>query len=358
MAETIVRIQASPLTRFASALFEAAGVDRSESDIVAESLVSANLCGHDSHGVVRVAEYVEQLRDGELVAAADLKILSETGSLIVTDAGFGFGQVQTVRLIERLAPKAKQQGIACGTMKNCGHVGRLGEWVERAARDGFAALMAVNDNGVLQCVAPPGGSEPRISTNPIAIAVPTQADPLVLDFSTSAVANGKVLVNYKSGTPCPPGWLHDANGQPTTDPSVRFTEPRGTLLPMGGAQGYKGFGLGLLFDILIGGLSGGQCPPASESEKLSNNVLCVIWDPSRYAGESHFAQQASELIDYVRSCCVVPPLQSIRLPNDRCMASLHECRNQGIPLDSGTWSTLVTLAAQVNVSPPGLIDAP
>ncbi len=219
-------------------------------------------------------------------------------------------------------------------------------------------MLAVNDNGVLQCVSPPGGVEPRISTNPIAIAVPTKADPLVLDIATSAVANGKVLVNYNAGEPCPPGWLHDAQGHPTTDPSVRFTKPQGTLLPMGGEHGYKGFGLGLLFDILVGGLSGGQCPPASESAKLTNNVLLVIWDADRFAGQSHFTTQADGLIDYVRSSTPKPPVESIRLPNDRSLATVRERRTHGILLDSSTWSTLVKLANQIGVRIPRAANVP
>ena len=167
-------ITPSVLTHFAVELFEAAKVSADEARIVTESLVDANLRGHDSHGVVQIPDYVGQLANGELVAGAVLEMLSETESALTADARFGFGQVQTAKLIERLVPKAKQQGISCGTMLNCGHVGRLGEWTERIACGGLAGLMTVNDNGVLQCVAPPGGTAPRISTNPIAIGVPQE----------------------------------------------------------------------------------------------------------------------------------------------------------------------------------------
>ena len=176
---------------------------------------------------------------------APLEIVRETESLVVADAGFGFGPVQMVRLIEKLVPKAKKNGLACGFLRNSSHVGRLGAWVEHAACLGMAALMTVNDNGVLQCVAPPGGTGPRLSTNPLAIAAPTGNAPLVLDMSTSAVAQGKVLLARLAGRDCPPGWLLDADGNPTVDPSVRFQEPAGTILPLGGEQGYKGFGLAL-----------------------------------------------------------------------------------------------------------------
>ena len=349
-----ITISADSLRSFADALFQGDGVNAEESAIVAESLVAANLCGHDSHGVVRVAGYIKQLRKGELVAGAELTPIAETDSLVVTDANFGFGQVQTVRLIDTLVPKARGQGIACGTMQRCGHVGRLAEWVERAARTGLAALMAVNDNGVLKCVAPPGGVEPRISTNPIAIGVPTGGEPLVLDISTSAVANGKVLVNHKAGRECPPDWLQDFEGNPTTDPSVRFRDPRGSLLPMGGSQGYKGFGIGLLFDVLVGGLSGGSCPPAADGASLTNNVLLVMWDPDRFSGQSHFLGEADRLIQFVRDTRRKPDVDKIRLPGDRSNAVREERLRDGIPLDEGTWRSMVDLAEELSVDVPAV----
>jgi uncharacterized oxidoreductase len=324
--------------------------------------------------VLRLPAYVECLRSGDLVAGAELKVLNETASLLVADACFGFGQVQAGRLVERLLPKATEQGVACGTMKNCGHVGRLAEWVERAARAGAAGLMSVNDNGVLKCVAPPGGVEPRISTNPVAIGVPTGGEPLVLDTSTSIVANGKVHAAFLAGRQCPPGWLQDADGNPTTDPAVRFTDPRGTIFPSGGPGDYKGFGLGLLLDILVGGLSGGLCPPAPEGAAETNNVLMILWDPKRFTGRSHFLAEADKLIDFVRSTrrkMGVESLaeadklidfvrstrrkmgvESIRLPGDRSGETRRQRVEEGIPIDAGTWQSLVELADPLDVDLP------
>ena len=347
-------ISAMELTQFAVDLFQAAGVPSGEAQLVAESLVESNLRGHDSHGVVRVPDYVVQLRKGELVAGVPLQTIRETPSLLTADAHFGFGQVQCVALIEQLISKARQQGLACGTMCNCGHVGRLGEWVERTAREGLAGLITVNDNGVLKCVSPPGGIGPRISTNPVAIAVPTSDGPLALDFSTSAVANGKVNVAYLAGEQCPPGWLQDAEGNPTTDPSVRFSDPRGTLLPMGGEQGYKGFGLALMLDILAGGLSGGWCPPAPESAVMTNNVLLVVWDPSQFSGQSHFLSEADKLIDYIRNTPRKPGVDAIRLPGDRGNALHRKHTAEGISLDDGTWRSLVELASELSIEVPGV----
>ena len=192
-------------------------------------------------------------------------------------------------------------GRGDGALRRSGHVGRLGEWVERAASAGLAALIAVNDNGVIRTVAPPGGTAGRISTNPIAIGVPTGRGPLVLDISTSAVANGKLKVARLEKRPVPEGWIQDANGNPTTDPHVMLADPPGSLLPFGGDQAYKGFGLGLFFDFLVGGLTGGFCPPAPPGTIECNNVLVVVWDPAGFAGAAHFAAEADKLIESVRN---------------------------------------------------------
>lgn len=344
-----VTISADKLRAFAAALFGAADVSADEAARVSSSLVESNLCGHESHGVIRVSEYLGYLKTGALKAGADLKTVTRTTSTIVCDAQLGFGQTQMQRLVEIIAPMAADQGVACGTIRRCGHVGRLGEWVERLARRGLAALMMVNDNGVLMCVAPPGGIDARISTNPIAIGVPTAGDPLVLDISTSQVANGKVRVAQSAGRPCPEGWLLDASGQPTTDPSSRFADPPGTILPMGG---YKGFGLGLLVDILVGGLSGGFCPPAPPGEQECNNVLVVAFDPARFEGLTHFVTQSQGLCDFVRTARKVDGNQEIRLPNDRSQQVRESRLKDGIPLDRGTWDRLSTLAGELGVGVP------
>ena len=215
---------------------------------VSQSLVLSNLCGHDSHGVVRIASYLANIEQGVLQPAAELTITNETDSLVVADAQHGFGQVQMPAIIERLATKAAKQGVACGAMKRCGHIGQLSQWVEFAARQGFAALLTVNDNGALQAVAPPGGIRPTLSTNPISIATPSIPHPILVDISTSIVANGKILVAHKENKQVPDGWLRDQHGQPTTDPSVRYRDPPGSLNSTGG---YKGFGLGFLLDVLV-----------------------------------------------------------------------------------------------------------
>ena len=346
-------LSVADLQSFVTDLFCASGVPDDEAAVVAESLLAANLRGHDSHGVVRVRDYLRQLETGELVAGANWTVLAETPAMLAVDAGRGFGQVQMRRLIDRLVPKTREMGTATATAVNCGHVGQLGEWVERTARMGLGGLIAVNDNGVLQCVAPPGGVAPCISTNPVALAVPTAGEPLVLDMSTSTVANGKIKVAYLAGEECPAGWLLDHEGNPTTNPAVRFKDPRGTILPMGGeADGYKGFGLGLLLDILVGGLSGGFCPPAPPDAPGTNNVLMVLWDPQRFAGMTHFGDQAERVIAHVRNSPRKPGVDAIRLPGDRSSAVKNERLQIGITLNEKTWSAMCNSARELKVKIP------
>lgn len=348
-----VQLSSEKLQKFVGALFRAAGVTANEASEVATSLVESNLRGHESHGVLRVGDYLDALKTGELCSGVEWQVLTETPAVLVADGRRGFGQVLARRLVIALIEKCRPLGIACGTLKNCGHVGRLAEWVELAARHGFAAMMSVNDNGVLKCVAPPGGLEARISTNPLGLAVPTSDEPLVLDLSTSVVANGKVRAKLLAGEACPPGWLQDANGNPTTDPASRFSENSGTLLPLGGeAHGYKGFGLGLLLDVLIGGLSGGSCPPAGPDEIGTNNVLMVLWDPVRFAGTSHFLGEADKLIEYVRSTPRKAGVEQITLPGDRSAAVRRDRLAKGIPLDAGTWQMLSDAAKELGVALP------
>lgn len=346
---SVAILSAESLREFVTALFVAAGATDDEAQVVTTSLVESDLCGHESHGVVRVMEYLGCLDQHELRTNVELKIVSQTPSVLVCDGQHGFGQVQMHRLIDWLEPMAHQQGVACGTIRRCGHVGRLAEWVERIARNNLAGLMSVNDNGVLTCVAPPGGTEPRISTNPIALGVPTTKEPLVLDISTSVVANGKIRVAQVAGRSCPDGWLLDAAGFPTNDPATRFADPPGTILPMGG---YKGFGLGLLFDILIGGLSGGFCPPAPQGEAECNNVLLVVFDPERFSGLRHFVQQSQQLCEYIQSTKTVIEGDEIRLPHDRSRRTAIQRRVDGVPIDGGVWSRLVECAQQLNVTIP------
>lgn len=340
---------AATLAALCRSLFEAAGVPAADADVVARSLVDANLCGHDSHGVMRAPQYVDFIRKGTYKAGAPLTVIQETPAVVAADGGWGLGQVQAYRLLEKLLPKAQALGIAAGTLRNCGHTGRLGEYAEFAAKENMALFAAVNSHGSGRRVAPPGGTEGRISTNPICMGAPTSGAPVVIDFGTSAAAEGKVRAQFQKKQPAPEGWLIDHAGAPTTDPGVLYSEPRGNILPFGGAQAYKGFGLGLLLDLLCGGLSGGPCSnPNYPLAGQGNAAVFVLFNPALFGGVEHFLKESDGLASYVRSCPTVAGA-TITLPGDPERQAKEKRLAEGIPVPDGTWELIAKAAAELNV---------
>jgi uncharacterized oxidoreductase len=345
-------ISAASLTAFARALFEAGAVPADDAGVVATSLVDANLCGHDSHGVIRIPQYLTAIREGILKPGAELISVSETPAVLVADGQWGLGQVQAHRLLKRLIEKARQLGVASGTLKRCGHIGRLGEYAEAAAREQMALIATVNGHGYGKNVAPPGGTQARIGTNPLCVGAPSSGPPVVLDIGTSVCAEGKVRVCLNKGVPAPEGWLLDAEGRPTTDPRVLYQEPKGSILPLGGAQAYKGFGIGLLVDILAGGLSGAPCSHPSATVRSLNAVAFIVLDVDQFAGAEHFLTEVSSLAQHVRECPRVEGVSEIILPGDPERRERERRLASGIPLDDGTWKQLGDVAKNLHVTAP------
>jgi uncharacterized oxidoreductase len=278
-------------------------------------------------------------------------VFSETPAVVAADGNWGLGQVQAHRLLGKLIPKAQALGVAAGSLRNCGHTGRLGEYAEAAAREKMAFFGAVNSHGAGRRVAPPGGREGRICTNPICLGAPTSTDPVVLDFGTSAVAEGKVRGQFQKKEPAPAGWLVDHTGAPTTDPGVLYSEPRGSILPFGGAQMYKGFGLGLLLDLLCGGLSGGPCSnPTFPIAGQGNTAVFVVFDPKHFGGTEHFVCQTDGLTEYVRSCPRADEACPITLPGDPERAAKAARERDGISIPDGTWELIVKTATDLGVA--------
>jgi uncharacterized oxidoreductase len=346
-------LSADALGRFVESIFTASGVPGDEAQIVTANLIGANLRGHDSHGVLRVPQYLGFLRDGLYRVGVPLEILSETPAIVATDGHWGFGQVQAHRLLGLIIPRAKALGIAAGTSRHCGHIGRLGEYAERAAEHDLILIATVNNDGSAPRVSPPGGTAPRLGTNPLCAGIPTNDGLVVLDFGTSVVAEGKVRVHYFNGkSPVPDGWLLDASGRPTNDPSVLYEPPLGSILPMGGSQGYKGFGLSLILDMLAGGLTGGRsCHPDALPAK-GNNVVFLLLDPAHFAGLDTLLRESTGVADFVRSTPRAPGVDAILLPGDPELIALERRTASGIPIEPGHWAKLLEAAAPLGVEPP------
>lgn len=346
-------VQSNDLLDFARSLLKAGGALDHEAETVAKSLVGANLRGHDSHGVMRIPFYLARVKEGILQPGAELKVDRETPSVLVCDGGWGFGQVLSRELMTRLISKAGETGVACGTLRQSAHIGRLGEYAEMAAENNMVAMICANTHGAAQRVAPVGGKRPRLGTNPICISMPGGKDgPFVLDFGTSATAEGKVRVKKIAGQEVPAGWLLDPDGNPTTNPNDLYGDPPGTILPMGGDQAYKGFGLSFMIEMICGALSGGQCAYPDPPPPTGNCAYFLVMSPASFAGMEHLAQEVKALEQYVRDVPRVDGVDNITLPGDPERSVLAQRQADGIQLDDGNWTALTKLAGELGVSPP------
>lgn len=345
-------IAVEPLTEFAARMLAAGGVGQDEARLVAASLVDANLRGHDSHGVMRVPYYLDGVAKGEVTPGAPFTVIREAPSIVVADGHWGFGQTQARRLTERVIDKARETGVAVGTLIHSAHVGRLGEYCELAASAGLVSMMMVNTHGTARRVAPVGGTAPRLGTNPLAIGVPDGDAPLILDFGTSATAEGKVRVKRIGGQLCPDGWLLDSEGNPTNDPNKLYADPPGTILPMGGDQAYKGFGLALMVELFAGALSGGVCVREKPINQLGNCVYFQAIDPARLGGAEHFAEQTRCVVEFIRGCPKRTGVNEILLPGDPERRVMKARLAEGVPFDDGNWRQLIELGEKLGVAAP------
>jgi uncharacterized oxidoreductase len=338
------------LTEFSRKVLLAGGVGADEAALVAKSLVEANLCGHDSHGVMRLPYYLDCVTKKEVVPGAKLEIVKDAVSLVVADGHWGFGQTQARRLMDLIIGKARETGVGVGTLIHSGHIGRLGEYCEQAAAAGMVSMIMVNTHGAARRVAPPGGTAPRLGTNPLGIGVPHKDGTLILDFGTSATAEGKVRVKKIAGQKVPDGWLLDSTGKPTNDPETLYGTPPGTILPMGGPQAYKGFGLALMIEVFAGALSGGVTIREKPINQNGNCVFMQVLNPAAMGGADHFRAEVNQLAEFVRGCPRAEGCNEILLPGDPERRACAERTKNGIPLDDGNWGQLKALGDKLGVA--------
>jgi hydroxycarboxylate dehydrogenase B len=347
-----MQIAADRLRELAAMILAAAGSSADEAQKVAARLVDANLTGHDSHGVIRVPQYVGQVQDGSILPNQRGEVVRETEAVTVLDGHFGFGQVVGEQAVQAAIDKARRHGIAMSALHSSAHLGRLGEWAEMAAAAGLASLHFVNATGIPLRVVPHGGRDGRGTTNPIAMGIPAPGNgPVVLDFATSATAEGKVRVARNKGVAIPPDCLLDAEGRPTTDPSDLYTDPPGSLLPFGGAtSGHKGGALWLLVDLLAGGLTGGGCsrPPEGKA-RFSSSMLSIVIAPQAYADAGALGAEVRRYLDFVKSARPRTPGGAVLLPGEPERRARAERLASGIPVDATTWEHILASGEQAGL---------
>ena len=342
-------IDASSLTDFAALIFENSKIPRAESRQVAESLVLANLKGHDSHGVIRIIEYVDWVQRGWVNPTAHLEVVREQPCILILNGNFGFGQVVGREAMSLGIEKAKRDGACILSLRCSGHLGRVGEYMELAAAAGLVSFGMTNTHGAGVLVAPHGGCERRLSANPLVGGAPRSNEPaLVMDLSTCTVAEGKIKVARNKGESLAPGLFVNGQGEPSTSPEEYYADPPGALLPM---SGHKGFALSMFCEVFAGALSGAGCSKAGVS-RVANGFMAFLLNPEAFCGGEFYTSEIEALGRFVKSSKLMTGFDEIQLPGEPEANSQSRREATGIPIDDTTWKKICDIAVQRGVPIP------
>jgi len=350
------------LRSFIAEIFVAAGCAADEAARIGHHLVSANLAGHDSHGVIRVPRYVQWLADGKVRAGQTATVVTESTTHAVVDGNLGFGQTIGPLAVDMGIAKAQAAGLAVVALRNTGHIGRVGDWAERAAAAGLVSIHFVNV-GMGEVVAPFGGVDRRFGTNPFCIGVPQPgAPPLLLDFATSMVAEGKVLVASNGGKPIPHDALIGPDGAMSSDPRTLYGPIENTIVrDPGNGEGalrafgdHKGSGIAFMCEILAGCLAGSPTAgpiPGAKRGGIVNGMLSIYLDPQHF-GAAGFAETARGFAEYVKASRPATPGGEVLVPGDAESRTRIARLRDGVPLQVETWAAIQATGAKLGLSPP------
>ena len=331
-------VGASSLRAFCEEVFLSCGMARDDAAIVADSLVQANLRGVDSHGVTRVGIYVKRLKMGLVNPHPDVEVTQESAATLLVDGDNGMGQVVAVRALDLGLDKAKESGGVSIGIRHSNHYGAGAYYVQRAvARDAIAFAYS----NAPPTMAPWGGVDPYIGTNPYAYGVPAgEYRPIILDMATSIVARGKVILAAESNEPIPEGWAIDKEGNPTTDAQEAL---EGSVLPFGGPKGYA---LSLMIDIMAGALTGAGFGPRINSmydnfdEPQNVGAFFQLIDISRFTDPATFKVRVDRMIEEIKSSRKAAGTEEIFLPGEIEFRKEKERMAAGVPVGAETFADL------------------
>jgi LDH2 family malate/lactate/ureidoglycolate dehydrogenase len=339
----LVRVQIPEATALTVAILVAAGADATGATIVAEHLVESDLRGLHSHGLLRIPQYVRELVSGEIDGRAEPEIVRRGAASVLIDGKLAFGQVAGACAARHAESAAADYGVGLAIVRRAGHAGRIGAYVERAAAAGNVVVAFCSGPRSGHRVAPFGGIDGRLSTNPIAFAFPGDDGPVIADFSTSTVPEGVVRRLRDIGAPAPEGSIQDASGAPSRDPAVLYEDPAGTILPLGGPRfGHKGYALGLLVEAMTTVLAGEE---ATDPRRLGNNLTVLV-----VAGGEDVVSAGPALARYVRSSRPADPDHPVLLPGDPEKSARQG--NADVSIDPPTWHAINELATRYGVAVP------
>ena len=332
---TTTRAPVSALIAFAASAFAKTGVARDDAEKAARLLIESDLAGSDGHGIFRLAQYANGLKSGRIAASAEIRVLDDGPATAHLDGGNALGHLVMARATEIAIAKAKTQGAGWVGVRGSNHAGAASIWASQMLpHDMIGIYLAVGSNSFM---APWGGFERLLGTNPIAFAVPgLEEPPVVLDMATSIAANGKIQMAQQRGDAMPEGWVIDREGNPITDPN-RAGE--GVLLPIGD---YKGYGLSLMIGLIGATLNGGQFGRDVADQTLASNTgqAVLALSISRFGDPTQFKRRVDQVVRDIRGSGRLPGVEEIRLPGERSHAVRSERLRDGVPIPPGLRAAL------------------
>jgi uncharacterized oxidoreductase len=337
------------LAKAIEAIVLAGGSDAREAKIVAENLVTANLTGHDSHGVGMIPRYIESLLEGGLKVNQHPKIAFDGGAMLSLDGQSGYGQVIGLEAMEIGITRAKQHGMCVMGLGRSHHLCRIGQWAEQAVAAGLISLHFTNVIS-RSIVAPFGGADARFGTNPMTVGIPIPNEPpFILDMATSAVAQGKIRVAHNKREKVSADWLIDDKGNPTPDPAFGVIEPFGALRTFGL---HKGYGLAVVCELLGGALTGGGTWHSDDRSKkrVWNGMLTILIDPKRMGTADVFGTETTAFLESLRKSPVAPGVDKVRIAGEPERETRAKRERDGISVDENTWNDIVAAGAKLKVA--------
>ena len=337
------------LAKAIEAIVAAGGSNSREAKIVAENLVTANLTGHDSHGVGMIPRYIESLLEGGLKVNQHPRIVFDGGAMISLDGQTGYGQVIGLEAMEIGIARAKQHGMCVMGLGRAHHLCRIGQWAEQAVAAGLISLHFTNVIS-RSIVAPFGGADARFGTNPMTVGIPIPDEPpFILDMATSAVAQGKIRVAHNKREKVSPDWLIDDKGNPTPDPKFGVIEPFGALRTFGL---HKGYGLAVVCELLGGALTGGGTWHSDDRSKkrVWNGMLTILIDPKRMGTAEVFGTETTAFLESLRKSPVAPGVDKVRIAGEPERETRAKRERDGISVDQNTWEEILVAGAKLKVA--------
>ena len=338
------RMTEQELRELAERALRGMGLSPGDAQDVADILVAADLAGHATHGVLRLESYGDRVARGAIRVDAPITVEQVAPGMVRVDGASAMGPLIGVRALRAAMDCARECGIGAAFVRNSNHFGAIGPYCLRAAREGFASLIATNASTT---IAPTGGREERLGNNPLAIGVPRPGgDPVVLDMAMSVVARGRIRAAAKKGEAIPDTWATDREGRPTTDPNAAL---RGFLLPAGG---YKGYGLALMVDLLAGVLSGAGYLTHVHSwldhPDLPGNLghVFILLDTRRLGSTDWLAERVADFARIVHETPRADPDVAVRLPGERELGLMQVHRREGLAIDPDVLAMLQRHAAK------------